>query len=105
MVCWFHLHIHMMHKYLQSTSLFWTSRGKKDNVRFSELPEQTTEREVSENEPNDEMLSFVLKKARGSLSKSKDQNLTAISLQGTARGNALENGVEEAVISIFWLGC
>ena len=51
----------MMHKYLLSMSIFWTSRGKKDNIRFSELPEQTTGREVSENESDDEMLSSVLK--------------------------------------------
>ncbi|XP_061996707.1 uncharacterized protein LOC133714583 [Rosa rugosa] len=80
------------------TLLSLMNRGKKDNIRISEVPEQITRREVSEEESDDEMLSSVLKKAKGSLFKLKDQNLTAISIQGTARGNALENKVEEAVV-------
>ncbi|KAK9914385.1 hypothetical protein M0R45_038167 [Rubus argutus] len=63
---------------------------------INELPEQTTGREVSENESDDEMLSSVLKKARGSLSKSKDQNLTAISLQGTTAEH-LDSSLERYV--------
>ncbi|KAM5557504.1 hypothetical protein ABKV19_024732 [Rosa sericea] len=81
------------------TLLSLMNRGKKDNIRISEVPEQITGREVAEDESDDEMLSSVLKKAKGSLSKLKGQNLTAISIQGTARGNALENKVEEAVVS------
>ncbi|KAL6123153.1 hypothetical protein ACLB2K_075676 [Fragaria x ananassa] len=81
------------------TLLSLMNRGKKGNIRFNEVPEQTARREVSEDESDDEMLSSVLKKARGSLSNLKDQNRPATSIQGTARGNALENEVEEAVVS------
>ncbi|XP_061996714.1 uncharacterized protein LOC133714584 isoform X4 [Rosa rugosa] len=77
------------------TLLSLMNRGKKDNIRISEVPEQITGREVAEDESDDEMLSSVLKKAKGSLSKLKDQNLTAILIQG----NALENKVEEGVVS------
>ena len=44
-----------------SMTILWTFRGKKDNITFNEIPEQTARREVAEDESDDEMLSSVLR--------------------------------------------
>ncbi|KAM3729911.1 hypothetical protein ACB098_12G046900 [Castanea mollissima] len=80
------------------TLLSLLNRRKKENKRlFGEQLSEQVEGLLPEDDSDDELLSSVLKKTRRPLPRSKDEKLTAISIQGTKIQNDPGNRPTEVV--------